>query len=156
MNRKWIFWIAIFCLGCKGRAKAPAPVKHLAMVHQRGSTLYVDRLDNRVVLQSADTSGSTHFCSFLIGWKDSVLSADAARRLETEKYFQYSMQQDWSAVVDGDTLRPVFFQEKAGLNAQLKEAAMVFEIPKGHRADTLVYRDTYSAWGTQIFVLNGK
>lgn len=113
--------------------------------------LYVDRADNRMVMQ-AGPGLAANFSSFRIGWTDS-LTADGPGR-EREKYFQYQMQQDWRALVNGDTLYPAFFQEKPGLNQQLKEGVIVFESAQGVQPDTLVYRDSFGNWGTQIFVLN--
>jgi hypothetical protein len=157
MSRKSIFWAGILCLGCKGKPGTVAAETHLSMVRQPGAMLWVDRLDSRVVLQKADTTGNTTFCSFLVGWRDSLpVAADGQKRQDRERYFQYGMQQDWTALMDGDSLRPVFLQERPVLDQQLKEGAMVFEIPHGRRVDTLVYRDSFGAWGTQIFVLNGK
>lgn len=156
MKRKALIGIVLLCLGCKGKHGVVSTVTHLVSVSQPGATLYLDRLDNRVVLQSADTAGESTFCSYLIGWKDSLLSTDAQKRMERERYFQYEMQQDWTAQVGGDSIHPVFFQEKPVPDEGLKEAAMVFEIPRGRRVDTLIYRDKFSTWGTQIFVLNGK
>ncbi len=153
MKRKLIFYACLLCLACKSKPRFIAAVTHLVSVRQPGAMLYLDRLANRAVMQSADT---TAFCSFLVGWRDSLAGTDAKKRLDRERYFQYTMQQDWTAMVDGDSLRPVFFQQKPGLDPQLDEGAMVFEIPRGHRVDTLVYRDSYGGWGTQIFVLNGK
>ena len=156
MKWKLLFYTCLMCVACKNKPRAIAAVTHLVSAHQPGALLYLDRLDNRAVLQWADTIGKTSFCSFLIGLRDSVAAPDAKKRLERERYFQYTMQEDWAAMVDGDALRPVFFQQKPGLDPQLDEEAMVFEIPRGHRVDTLVYRDSYGGWGTQIFVLNGK
>ena len=156
MMKKMIFWAALFSLGCKGKPAATTAQKHLALLHQPGVALWVDRLDNRAILQKADTTGETTFSSFLVGSDDSLSATDATKRQEREKYIQYAMQQDWTGLMDGDSLRPVFFQEKAGLNPQRRENAMVFEIPRGRRIDTLIYQDHFGAWGTQIFVLNGK
>ena len=156
MKMKLLIWGALLCMACKGRQRAVAAVIHLVSAHQPGALLYLDRMDNRAVMQAVDTAGKTNFCSFLVGWRDSLPATDAKKRQDRERYFQYSMQQDWVAMVDGDSLRPVFFQQKPGLDPQLDEGAMVFEIPRGRQVDTLVYRDSFGAWGTQIFVLNGK
>ena len=125
--------------------------KHQAAVKRPGAMLYVDRADNRMVMQA--TPGlAGNFSSFRIGWADSLTAAEPNR--QKERYFQYQMQQDWRALVNGDTLYPVFFQEKPGLNQQLKEGVIVFENAQGVQPDTLVYRDSFGNWGTQIFVLN--
>ena len=155
------FFMVIFCGvvlgGCKRRV-APGVVeaKHLISVNKPKEMLYLDRLDNRVVMAREDTAGPTMFRSFLVGLRDSVVVTDADRKREREKYLQYGMQGDWTAIVDGDSLKPVFMQEKPNLGGELRESALVFEVPRGAEADTLVYRDTYGDWGTQVFVLNEK
>jgi hypothetical protein len=151
----WFSSLILACTSCRHPAPAP-PASHLISVSQGKETLYVDRLDNRAVLAHADTTGPTTFCSFLAGWQDSSLVSDVKRQKELEKYLQYSMQQDWTALVAGDSSKPVFFQEKPHLGGEGREGALVFEIPRGHRIDTLVYQDHFGGWGTQIFVLNEK
>jgi hypothetical protein len=144
-------------VGCQRHHPAQtAAATHLISVSQPGSMLYLDRLDNHVILSHEDTMGTTTFCSFLVGLRDSSPVSDAKRLIERERYIQYGMQQNWTALVNGDSIRPVFFQEKPHLDQQLREGAMVFEVPRGRRPDTLIYRDTFGTWGTQVFVLNGK
>ena len=153
------FFIVIFCGVVAGACRhkvAPGEVevRHLVSVSKPKEVLYLDRLDNRAILQKEDNSGVTRFSSFLVGITDSLVVSDADKRREREKYIQYGMQQDWVAVVGGDSLKPVFMQEKPNLDDKVRESALVFEIPGGAQADTLVYRDTYGDWGTQVFVLN--
>ena len=154
-----IFFIVIFLTalsaGCghRGIGVAAEP-KHLISVSKPKEVLYLDRLDNRVVMAREDTAGPTMFRSFLVGLRDSLVVTDADKKREREKYLQYGMQQDWTAIVGGDSLKPVFMQEKPTLGGELRESALVFEVPRGAEADTLVYRDTYGDWGTQVFVLN--
>lgn len=131
---------------------ATPPEKHLVLIHRPGAAIYIDRVDNRVVMQNSDATGNK-FCSFRIGLADSMNTKPS---LEKERYFQYTMQGDWKALAGGDTLLAVFFQEKPSLNAMVKEGVMVFETPEGRQPDTLIYRDSYGAWGTQLFVLNSR
>ncbi len=160
MKRVLFFFGAILATvsGCRHRPVMGPPVepRHLVSMHRPKEVLFIDPLDNRVVLQKEDTSGPTRFCSFLVGLGDSVPINDADRKREREKYIQYGMQKDWSVIVGGDSLKPVFMQEKPHLGGELRESALVFEVPRGSRVDTLVYRDTYGDWGTQVFVLNEK
>jgi hypothetical protein len=161
MNSYWTLcntMILVLTVAACGHRPVMAPVesKHLIVIHRLGQDLYLDRLDNHAVLQQADTAGPTTFCTFLVGWRDSLQLTDAKRIQEKEKYIQYSMQQDWTAVVAGDSVKPVFLQEKPYLEGKVREMALVFEIPRNYRTDTLVYRDTYGTWGTQVFVLNEK
>ena len=157
---KWeLFFLVLifFAAACQRRPSAQAlPEDHMIMVRQPGAALYIDRLDNRAILQRADTTGPTTFCSFLVGMRDSLPGNDAKRAMEREKYIQYGMQQNWAGVINGDSVRPLFLMEKPHLDQRLREAAMVFEIPRGRRLDTLVYRDTFGIWGMHVFVLNGK
>ena len=153
-----IFFGLMMFVACRQRPMAVAKVepKHLIALQKPKEVLYIDRLDNRVVMQREDTAGPTTFRSFLVGLRDSLAVTDAKRLQEREKYLQYDMQRDWTAIVGGDSLKPVFFQEKPHLDGLSREGALVFEVPRGSRADTLVYRDTYGDWGTQVFVLNEK
>jgi hypothetical protein len=50
----------------------------------------------------------------------------------------------------------VFFQEKPGLSEMVKEGVMVFETPSGKMPDTLIYRDSFGPWGTQILSLTAN
>lgn len=149
--------LLVILVACRRRpvaSLAAVEPKHLIAVKKPKEVLYLDRLDNRVVLAKADTAGPTTFCSFLVGWRDSLFLTDAKRMQEREKYLQYDMQRDWTVMMGGDSLKPVFYQEKTHLDGLVREGALVFEIPRGRQVDTLIYRDTYGDWGTQLFVLN--
>jgi hypothetical protein len=147
--------INILLTGCHSR---PAPFqepRHLAIVQKQGSSLVVDRIDNTIVMrEDSSSSGRKNFSSFLIGWRDTASKNDLAEAGKREKYFQYDMQKDWCGLIKGDSIRPVFFQEKPGLDKDLKQAVLVFETPAGVGPDTLIYKDTYGSGGTVIFVLN--
>ena len=154
--------VSFLCLmavtaGCRHRPMASLAAvepRHLIALKKPKEVLYLDRLDNRVVLAKADTTGPTTFCSFLVGLKDSLFLTDGKRLQEREKYLQYDMQRDWTVLMGGDSLKPVFYQQKTHLDGLVREGALVFEIPKGRQIDTLIYRDTYGDWGTQLFVLS--
>lgn len=150
--------VSVVAMACHSAAASVVQVvHHEAMVSRAGESIYVDRVSNRSVMRAdSDTGSRTIFCSFLVGWQDSAADMDKDRQRGREKYFQYSMQEDWVALVDGDSLSPVFFQERPGLNQQLKEGVMVFELPLGAETDTLVYKHGYGSWGTRLFVLNLK
>jgi hypothetical protein len=129
--------------------------RHMAGRSERGYFLYVDRADNRMVLQQA-SAATGHFSSFSIGWIDSLAATDHNKAADKERYFQYGIQNDWVALVDGDTLRPVFFQEKPSLTDTRREGILVFETSTGKSPDTLIYKDSFGAWGVQLFALNRK
>jgi hypothetical protein len=134
------------------KEQSPPSERHQALLTRPGAALYADRVDNRVVLQQ-DKASQGRFCCFRIGWADSTVSADRTKDVDKERYFQYNVQKDWRALAGGDTLLPVFFQERPGLSDRLKEGVMVFETPTGRQPDTLIYRDSFGAWGTQLLVI---
>lgn len=151
--------IGLLLAACHNRsAPTVTPEKHLVLLTRPGNALYVDRVDNRMVMQP-DSATQKNFCSFRIGISDSssgtagTLVADRRNLIEKERYFQYTMQNDWKALAGGDTLLAVFFQEKPGLSSLVKEGVIVFETPSGRKPDTLIYRDSFGAWGTQILSL---
>ncbi|HEY6902424.1 MAG TPA: hypothetical protein VI233_17325 [Puia sp.] len=153
MNRI-LFYYGLPCLllACHTRTAPATRVEtHLAQVSRSGTALFVDRVDNRMVMQTDSTNS---FCSFQIGWTDSAVSFQQAQAAEKERYFQYRIQQDWKALAHGDTLYPVFFQEKPGLGQERKEGVLVFALKDGTQPDTLIYRDSYGNWGTQYFIVN--
>ncbi len=142
-------------VACNHAGSLQTPEKHLVMLARPGSSLYLDRASNRMVMQE-DSSADSHFCSFQVGWADSLPDKDKKASIAKERYFQYNMQGDWKALINGDSLQVVFFQEKPSLQQEKKEAVMVFETPGGQQPDTLVYRDSFGSWGTQIFVVNNR
>jgi hypothetical protein len=151
--------------GCRApHSDSRPPKQHLAMHRHEGATIYVDRVDNRVVLDEKRTvadingkiTGADGFRSFLIGRQDSAVAGDNKTGRTEEEYFQYTMQNEWVALTGGDTLRPVFFQEKTGLDKNIKEGVMVFELPGTASIDTLIYRDSFDGTRPDIFVVNRK
>ncbi len=160
MSRKLRYVIiGLLLAACHNRnAPAAAPERHLVLRTRPGNALYVDRVDNRVVMQT-DSVAQKNFCSFRIGvadssWTTAATSVSGRRSvIEKERYFQYTMQNDWKALAGGDTLLAVFFQEKPAPGSLAKEGVIVFETPSGKKPDTLIYRDSFGTWGTQIMSL---
>ena len=68
---------------------------------------------------------------------------------ESNTYYAYAVSEDWYAYVQGDSLRPVYFEPKVKIHKQVDEGILVFEIPVGHRIDSLIYNDSYNNWGVQ-------
>ena len=152
------FCAFLFGEACHSVAPTTRPaVQHLALISRPGEALYIDRVSNSTVMKERnDGSAKTSFCSFLVGWQDSTINAASEDSRDREKYFQYDMQKDWVALVKGDSVYPVFFQERPTLGQQCKESVLVFELPRGSVTDTLVYKHGYGSWGTRLFVLNEK
>jgi hypothetical protein len=156
LPRNWLAGVLLLA-ACHQPSPAPPAERHLAMVSWAGSSISIDKADNRSVMRTEPAPGAaTVFSSFLVRWEDSLAGTDRKRDLEREKYFQYHMQKDWVALINGDSLYPVFFQGKPELNRQRKEGVMVFEIPSDRQPDTLVYKDSFTSGGAQLFVLNRK
>jgi hypothetical protein len=151
--------------GCRApHSDGRLPKQHLALHRHERTTIYVDRIDNRVVLDdkrtvpgiNATIAAADGFRSFLIGRQDSAVAADNRTGRAEEEYFQYTMQNEWVALTGGDTLRPVFFQEKTSMDKNIKEGVMVFELPAAASIDTLIYRDSFDGTKPDIFVVNRK
>jgi hypothetical protein len=144
-------FVLLVFIACHSRtAPARRTEAHLVLRSRPGAALYLDRADPGSVMEAGTDAG--HFACFRIGWVDSA----ATTEVEKLRYFQYRVQNDWRALAAGDTLLPVFFQERPGLDQRVHEGVMVFETPAGRQPDTLVYRDSYGSWGKQMIVLNPK
>ena len=117
--------------------------------------MYLDAVNNQEVMQEkvgGDTA--TQFYSFLVGFQDSVLTTDDKKELAKGKYYQYEMYKNWVALVNGDSIAPVFYQPKTKRYKQTEEGILVFEFPRNIKPDTLVYKDSYGPWGVQRIALN--
>ena len=133
----------------------PAPeAKHYLEIRERGvGMITLDKVPNKMVMQdNGDNNGS--FFSYKVGFLDSTLITDKKKLMDIGKYFQYDMYKDWVVLVNGDSIRPVFFQPEIKKIAQLNEGVIVFEIPSRIEPDTLLYMDSYGAWGAHQLFLN--
>ncbi|THU40043.1 hypothetical protein FAM09_09155 [Niastella caeni] len=143
--------VLLYVQACQQPAAKTIPaIRHLAEVHKNGSTLYVDRADSRQVMKA---DSSEVFIAYKIGFEDSV-QGDKKYEQERNVYYDFRMAGDWKAVVDSDSIAPVFFQPVTGLNKTNKEGILVFELPAGKRPDALVYNDSFGGWQQQIIALN--
>lgn len=143
--------------GCNNAASAVAPrVRHHAEIEKYGSILFVDRVESKQVIKelvNGKESGGA-FATYKIGISN-PFSTDSKRRSEWSIYFEYNMQKDWVAMLEGDSLSAVFFHPVIGLNGNTKEAILVFELPTNAKEpDTLVYNDSFGSWQKQIIPLN--
>jgi hypothetical protein len=142
-------------MGCNSSAGKMPTEQHAASIHSAGSgMIYVDKIDCQRVMQAGDGSAAAFHC-YQVGFIDSLVMAKARDKKDEEagKYFQYDMQNDWSAVVDGDTLLPVHFETKLRRQNHRNECIVVFE-HEGKTPDTLLYNDSFGSWGTQLFIIN--
>ncbi|OQP63234.1 hypothetical protein A3860_25430 [Niastella vici] len=144
-------WAFICLQACESTAAKVKPViKHMAEIHRKGSDLYLDEADSRQVMKAGSNN---NFIAYKIGFTDS-LTDDKKFEQKRIEYYDYRMVNDWKAVVNGDSISPVFFQPVTGLNKMNREGILVFELPTGSQPDALVYDDSFGNWQKQIIALN--
>jgi len=150
--------IVLAATACHSRQDESTPrQKHLAAFAQRGSSLYVDKVDNRMVMsKESDTATGRKFISYKVAFYDSTLVSDDKKKEALGLYYQYKMPDDWKALVGKDSIAPVFYQPVTTLNSQANEGILVFELPDNIQPDALVYHDASGLWNTQIIVLKSK
>ncbi len=131
-------------------AQQDNPSHHLIEIRQPGiGMIGIDKVPNNAVIQttSTDSDSGTSFFSYAVSFQDSVLILDKDKQLDLGKYYQYEMHKDWIALVNGDSIRPVFYQPGVKRSLQTNEAIIVFEVAPGCEPDTLLFMDSYGAWG---------
>jgi len=155
-----LFIVLIQGTSCRQPNKpvASLPEKHMAQVKkQNGVMLYADRISNKAILRTDSVNTSTVFCSYKIGVLDSSLATlDKKQQLLWGKYFDFEMQKNWTALVNNDSIPAVFFQGLPQKSSYMREAVVVFEVPKGSNPDTLIYNNTYQTNNTDLLVLSNK
>lgn len=131
---------------------------HWAAISAAGvGSMYLDKIPANAVVHDTDPGkANTVFVSYRVGFIDSLHPGIPGKSdLEKGKYYQYSMYRDWVALIDGDSLQPVFYQPMVKRQKQQEEGILVFEIPKNKQIDTLVYNDSFGPWGQQV-IINSK
>jgi hypothetical protein len=150
----------IFMNACVSKKQGKPVERHAAEINNKGiGMIYADKIPcNAVMQETRDTGSHTVFHCYRIGFIDSLFVAKATGKkdLDAGKYYQYGMEKDWVALVNGDSLTPVFFQPKERFEEQRHEAVIVFETPGDKEPDTLIYKDSYGAWSTQQLILNSN
>jgi hypothetical protein len=143
------------CMGKHSSKLAFGVGSHEIEVREKGiGMIYLDRVPNSKVMRENSNTKGTKFYSYLVGFQDSSLITDNKKKLERERYFQYDMYRDWVMLMNGDSLRPVFFQPLPQKIQQAEEGILVFEIPYNKVSDTLIYTDSYGSWGQHQIYLN--
>jgi hypothetical protein len=146
-------------VSCSSAQSTMLTEKHEAQVQREGiGMIYTDNIPCSSVIRTENGDGSSSFHCFRVGIIDSLAVAKPAdkKSLEAGKYYQYDLQNDWVALINGDSTRPVFYQPRQRMENHRYEGILVFEIPKDKVADTLVYTDSYSSWGTQLIIINSN
>ena len=150
--------LVIVLFACKSAEKkntVQAESNHYVEIRQLGiGMISLDKVPNEMVLQKSAGSDYNKFFSYAVSFRDSSLITDQKKQLEMGKYYQYDMHKDWIALVNGDSVRPVFFQPGVKKTVQVNEGIIVFEIPSGIEPDTLFFSDSYGAWGQHQIFLN--
>ena len=161
---KWTLLLAgsvagIVCIGCNDKGQNEPQEMHQAQIQKEGAgMIYVDKISCSSVLRSEDSAGNTSFRCFRVGFIDSLVVAKATdkKNLDAGKYYQYDMQTDWVALINGDSSRPVFYHPRHRMENHRNEGILVFEVPRDKEPDTLVYADSYSSWGTHVIIINSN
>jgi hypothetical protein len=148
--------LVLFC-ACTQNHKASAgviPQKHTAEIQKKGiGCIFLDRVSNAMILkENLGDSNSNRFVSIKVGFKDDNLIADRSVAKERGLYYQFGMEKDWVALVQNDSITPVFYQPLEQRMQQLHEGILVFEISQGRFPDTLCYKDALGIWGKQMVV----
>jgi len=151
-----VIWLS----ACNSAKSNIVTEQHQVQIQKEGTgVIYIDKISCSSVIRSEDTAGSkTSFRCFRVGFIDSLAIAKATdkKSLDAGKYYQYDMQNDWVALVNGDSTRPVFYHPRQRMENHRNEGILVFEVPRDKEPDTLVYADSYSSWGTQIIIINSN
>jgi len=149
--------ILVVFIACGKKPKSQVTEKHeIEVNNEEKGLMYADRTDCRTVLQEVDSLGSkTIFHCYRVGFLDSLMIAKATdqKSVEEGKYYQYEMQYDWCILVDGDSVKPVFYQPRQKMETQRNEGVLVFEVPMTQQLDTLIYTDSRGEWGIRKIII---
>jgi hypothetical protein len=166
MNRMLtaVYLLGMFSIinGCTdGKAKTvkiESVEKHEAQIQSPGAgMIYADKIACDAVMRNTDSNRTGAFHCYLVGFIDSlgIAKAQDKKTLETGKYYQFDVQNDWMAMIQGDSVMPVFYQPKQRLESHRNEGVLVFEMKDGKGPDTLIYKGSSSnGWGPQQLVIN--
>lgn len=140
-----VFFSVITFIGCDHKKHGVKKnVKHLVLLpYSTVGQLYIDSVPNKLVLkEQLNDTGIYKFCCFRIGFTDSTVY-EKKEQVLLNKYFDYEMQKDWVAVVNGDSIIPVLLQPIVKKDAFTREFLLVFEINKPNRIDSLAYKNNF-------------
>ena len=119
--------------------------------------MYIDSIPPQSVMKVIeDKERYQKFKAYLIGFSDSVVLKDKADQISRNRYYQYDLQHDWTAMTGGQELKPAFYQPRTSITDGLHEGIIVFELSGDSYPDTLVYADSFGSWGKQKFILQGE
>jgi hypothetical protein len=136
------------CYNKTQREMEPAEVHEIA-VHLPGKgMIYVDRMSSNKVLNVAET-GENNFHTYRVGFIDSLLAKQQDADPELNNYYQFRMANDWVALVNGDSLRPVYHQPEPKRIQQDLRGVIVFDLPRNEVPDSLIFLDSKNIWGIQ-------
>jgi len=142
------------CMDKKKITTASNESNHYLEIRERGiGMISLDKVPNTLVMRK-DKDNNPNFFSYLVNFHDSSVTTDKKKLLDTGKYYQHDMYKDWVVLVNGDSVRPVFYQPSIKKTIQADGGVIVFEIPSGSEPDTLIYMDSYGTWGTHQLFLN--
>lgn len=146
--------LAILAAACKDQN--PPRKKHELEIFKPGRFFYLDQVKNKQVMQISDAAEDKGYASYLVGFLDSNWVPDPQqpkKEDERQTYYRFNMQDRWRAVLNGDSLIPVFYQPVPQTDKRLNAGVLVFQLPEGIRPDTLVYRDAADGWDNMTISL---
>ncbi|QEC44788.1 hypothetical protein [Pseudobacter ginsenosidimutans] len=146
--------LLILAAACK--ETTPARKKHELEIFWPGSFFYLDQVKNKQVMQIKDAEEDKLYASYLVGFHDSAWAPDPQQPKKAEErqvYYQFNMSNNWRAIVNGDSLLPVFYQPVPNADNKVNAGVIVFQLPEGTRPDTLVYRNAGDGWENMIISL---
>ncbi|NML21273.1 hypothetical protein HHL16_10340 [Pseudoflavitalea sp. G-6-1-2] len=149
--------IAVMMLhACKSE---PERKKHTIEVFSPGSFFYLDPVKNKQVMQITSDEEDKQFASYLVGFFDSTYTKNVQQpKIDEDRsvYYQFHMGENWRAVINGDSVEPVFYHPVQNADTRLGSGVLVFPVTEGKVPDTLVYRSAADGWSNMIISLKQK
>lgn len=148
--------VLLLILAASCKEANPARKKHELEIFRPGSFFYLDQVKNKQVMQIKDAEEDKLYASYLVGFYDSTWAPDPQQPKKTEErqvYYQFNMSNHWRAIVNGDSLLPVFYQPVPNADNKVNAGVIVFQLPEGIRPDTLVYKSAADGWENMIVSL---
>lgn len=156
MKNRSIVLVLLFSQAVACKDQHPIRNKHELEIFKPGSLFYLDQVKNKQVMQISDPAEDKRYASYLVGFLDSNWMPDPQQPRKEEdrlNYYRFHMAEKWRAIVNGDSLIPIFYQPVPQIDKKLNSGVIVFEVPDGQRPDTLVYSGTEDGWDNMTISL---
>ena len=154
-----LFCVAAILLLMTGCKQKEIRKLHEVEAFRPGNFFYLDQVKNRQVMQIKDATEDSLYASYLVGFLDSTYVSTPEKPEHEERirtYYRFQMGNNWRAIVDGDSLLPVFYQPAPQADNRINAGVIVFQLENGIRPDTLVYKDAAGVWNNLMISLKHK